>query len=96
MLAECKALSNETRLAILEWLKDPEGQFPEAGGETAEIGVCAGLIQRRAGCSASTVSAHLAVLQRAGFLLATRRGQWIYFRRDEERIRAFAERLREL
>ncbi|HWS33154.1 MAG TPA: hypothetical protein VN408_10475 [Actinoplanes sp.] len=39
------------------------------------------------------MSAHLAILQRAGFLIATRRGQWIYFRRDEERIRAFAERL---
>jgi ArsR family transcriptional regulator len=39
------------------------------------------------------MSAHLAVLQRAGFLLATRRGQWIYYRRDEERIRAFTEHL---
>ncbi|MEU4620682.1 metalloregulator ArsR/SmtB family transcription factor [Actinoplanes sp. NPDC023801] len=94
MLEECKALSNETRLAILEWLKDPATYFPETLGEDA--GVCAGLIQRRAGCSASTVSAHLAILQRAGFLRATRRGQWIYYRRDEDRIRAFTERLHHL
>ncbi|MEV6344329.1 metalloregulator ArsR/SmtB family transcription factor [Actinoplanes sp. NPDC051851] len=91
MLEECKALSNETRLAILEWLKDPAVHFPGCGD--VDDGVCAGLIQRRAGCSGSTVSAHLAILQRAGFLHATRRGQWIYYRRDEERIRAFAERL---
>ncbi|WP_436531906.1 ArsR/SmtB family transcription factor [Actinoplanes sp. HUAS TT8] len=91
VLEECKALSNETRLAILEWLKDPAAHFP--GIEDTEAGVCVGLLQRRAGCSASTVSAHLAILQRAGFLRSTRRGQWTYYRRDEERIRAFAERL---
>lgn len=91
MLDECKALSNETRLRILAWLKDPEAHFP--GGDHAELGVCAGLIQHKAGASASTVSAHLAILQRAGFLRATRRGQWIYYRRDEARIRAFTESL---
>lgn len=91
MLDECKALSNETRLRILEWLKDPAANFPEGGA--AELGVCAGLIQHKAGASASTVSAHLAILQRAGFLRATRRGQWIYYRRDEARIREFTEAL---
>ncbi|MBK1783420.1 ArsR/SmtB family transcription factor [Prauserella cavernicola] len=93
MLGECKALANETRLRVLEWLKDPERHFPESAGEAAELGVCVGLIQQKAGTSASTMSAHLAVLQRAGFLLATRRGQWTYYRRDDDRIRAFAERL---
>lgn len=94
MLDGCKALANETRLRILGWLKDPAASFPEAAGEPCdELGVCVGLIQRKAGASASTVSAHLAVLQRAGFLQATRRGQWIYYRRDEARIRAFTEEL---
>ncbi|MDP9793827.1 ArsR family transcriptional regulator [Catenuloplanes nepalensis] len=92
MLDECKALANETRLSILEWLKDPAVHFSDQAG-AEPLGVCVGLIQQRAGCSASTVSAHLAVLQRAGFLQATRRGQWTYYRRDETRIRAFAERL---
>ncbi|WP_236792683.1 helix-turn-helix transcriptional regulator [Amycolatopsis sp. GM8] len=92
MLDECKALANETRLRILEWLKDPVANFACAG-EAAELGVCAGLIQQKAGTSASTMSAHLATLQRAGFLRATRRGQWIYYRRDEDRIRAFTDEL---
>ncbi|MFI5843239.1 ArsR/SmtB family transcription factor [Catenuloplanes sp. NPDC051500] len=92
MLDECKALANETRLSILEWLKDPAEHFDDrVGGEP--LGVCVGLIQQRAGCSASTVSAHLAVLLRAGFVQATRRGQWTYYRRDEARIRAFAARV---
>ncbi|GAA5169670.1 MULTISPECIES: ArsR/SmtB family transcription factor [Amycolatopsis] len=93
MLDECKALANETRLRVLEWLKDPQANFPACQGETAELGVCVGLIQQKAGTSASTISAHLAILHRAGFLRATRRGQWTYYRRDDERIRAFTERL---
>ncbi|WP_433679220.1 ArsR/SmtB family transcription factor [Nocardia sp. CA-119907] len=92
MLDECKALANETRLNILAWLKDPDANFPERG-DTAELGVCVGLIQQKAGTSASTISAHLAILQRAGFLHATRRGQWTYYRRDDARIRAFTEEL---
>ena len=93
MLEECKALSNETRLRILEWLKDPEASFPGRPAEAVELGVCVGLIQQKAGTSASTMSAHLAILQRVGFLCATRRGQWIYYRRDEARIHAFTDRL---
>lgn len=93
MLDACKALANETRLNILAWLKDPDANFPERGPDTAELGVCVGLIQQKAGTSASTISAHLAVLQRAGFLSATRRGQWTYYRRDDARIRAFTEEL---
>ncbi|WP_232835851.1 ArsR/SmtB family transcription factor [Actinocorallia populi] len=93
MLEECKALANETRLRILEWLKDPEANFPPGADETAGLGVCVGFLQQKAGTSASTMSAHLAVLQRAGFVQATRQGQWTYYRRDETRIRAFAERL---
>ncbi len=93
MLGECKALANETRLRILEWLKDPEAHFPPGAAETAVLGVCVGLLQQKAGTSASTMSAHLAVLQRAGFVQATRQGQWTYYRRDEARIRDFAERL---
>ncbi|MTD56237.1 ArsR/SmtB family transcription factor [Amycolatopsis pithecellobii] len=94
MLDQCKALANDTRLRILEWLKDPAANF--GCPEVVELGVCAGLIQRKAGTSASTMSAHLAVLQRAGFLTATRRGQWIYYRRDEDRIRAFTEHLNQV
>ncbi|MFE9328568.1 ArsR/SmtB family transcription factor [Nocardia sp. NPDC052278] len=93
VLDECKALANETRLRILAWLKDPDANFPARGDATGELGVCVGLIQQKAGTSASTISAHLAILQRAGFLCATKRGQWTYYRRDEARIRAFTEEL---
>ncbi|WP_406230828.1 ArsR/SmtB family transcription factor [Nocardia sp. NBC_01009] len=93
MLDECKALANETRLRILEWLKNPDASFPDRAGETAELGVCVGLLQQKAGTSASTMSAHLAILQRVGFVCATRRGQWTYYRRDDSRIGAFTDQL---
>ena len=36
MIEISKALSNETRLNILLWLKDPEGNFPQQGGCLSE------------------------------------------------------------
>lgn len=89
-----KALSNATRLSILEWLKDPERHFPPPDADAAlGVGVCVSDIQRKAGLSPSTASAHLAVLQRAGLVRATRVGQWTYYRRDEPAIRRFADRI---
>ncbi len=83
-----KALANPLRRDILNWLKEPETCFPEQP-HTFKDGVCAGQIDLRCGLSQSTVSAHLATLQRAGLVNSTRVGQWIYFRRNEETIQAF-------
>ena len=41
------------------------------------------------GLSQSTVSAHLATLQRAGLVTTRRVGQWIFYKRNEETIKAF-------
>lgn len=81
-----KALSNKSRLQMLEWLKDPETNFPEQQG--FEHGVCVGQIQAKAGLTQSTVSEYLSILQRAGFVESTRVGQWTYYKRNET---AFAE-----
>ncbi|PWG78481.1 ArsR/SmtB family transcription factor [Pararcticibacter amylolyticus] len=82
-----KALSNKTRLEILQWLKEPETHFP-----VQEEGVCVGLIQKKAGLTQSTISEYLSILQRAGLVEATRVGQWTYYKRNEQ---AF-EKLKEL
>lgn len=83
-----KALANPVRRQILQWLKEPERHFAEQD-HPLHIGVCAGLIDQRVGLSQSTVSAHLAVLQKAGLVKSRRVGQWIFFKRDEETIEAF-------
>ncbi|WP_194725701.1 ArsR/SmtB family transcription factor [Noviherbaspirillum malthae] len=85
-----KALANPVRRQILEWLKTPEQYFAHQAHPLA-LGVCAGLIDQRTGLSQSTVSAHLAVLQRAGLITSVREGQWVFFRRNEAVIEAFLE-----
>ncbi|ALS24638.1 ArsR family transcriptional regulator [Paenibacillus naphthalenovorans] len=91
-----KALSNETRLQILHWLKEPEKHFPsQEGGDSKKIGVCVGHIQEKAGLSQSTVSQYLLMLQRAGLLEATRHGQWTYYRRNERAFQVLAGYIQE-
>ena len=54
-----------------------------------------GQIDQRCGLSQSTVSAHLATLQRAGLISSQKIGQWHFFKRDEATIQAFLEQLRQ-
>ena len=89
-----KALASEVRLNILAWLREPETHFPASDtAETTQAGVCVGYIQRKAGLSASTASTHLAILQRAGLVEATRIGQWTYYKRNEASILALAQQI---
>lgn len=87
-----KALANPMRRQILAWLKEPEVFFADQQ-HPLSLGVCAGLIDRRCGLSQSTVSAHLATLQKAGLVVSYRVGQWNYFKRDEATIQAFLEHM---
>lgn len=88
----CKALSNETRVNILIWLKDPEKHFPgkklHLSPDTADCpgGICVGSIQDKAGISQSTISHYLDMLQRAGLLSTERVGRWTYYRRNEQAL----------
>ncbi|APQ13341.1 ArsR/SmtB family transcription factor [Pseudomonas rhizoryzae] len=87
-----KALANPLRCQILSWLRDPGQYFPHQHHDPS-VGVCAGQIEARAGLSQSTVSAHLAVLSRAGLVTTRRVGQWVFYQRDEAAIQAFLQRL---
>jgi DNA-binding transcriptional ArsR family regulator len=87
-----KALANPVRREILAWLKDPHAHFAQQQHHL-DIGVCAGLIDARTGLSQSTVSAHLATLQRANLVTSQRVGQWIYYKRHEETIKAFLDHM---
>lgn len=91
-----KALSNETRLNILLWLKDPGANFGPQGRHLAEPvdlkgGVCVESISEKAGISQSTASSYLTAMRRAGLLLSERHGKWTYYRRNEETLRLFAQ-----
>lgn len=83
-----RALANERRLQILEWLKDPRMHFPpQADGDLVRDGVCAVLIARKLGVSQPTVSEHLKVLSQAGLVRSKRIKQWTFYKRDEGYIR---------
>lgn len=87
-----KALAHPLRREMLQWLKDPEKYFVEQD-HPFEIGVCAGKFDQRCGLSQSTVSAHLATLQRAGLVTSRKVGQWSFFKRNEAVIAEFLRQM---
>jgi ArsR family transcriptional regulator len=89
-----KALSHPVRRDILHWLKEPELYFADQE-HPLSFGVCAGKIDQKTGLSQSTVSNHLAILQRAGFISSKKVGQWNFFSRNEAAIQAFLQGLQQ-
>jgi len=83
-----RALANDRRLQILEWLKRPRSHFPpQVDGDLVADGVCSVNIARKLRVSQPTASEHLNVLARAGLVRGKRIKQWTFYRRDEKRIR---------
>lgn len=82
-----KALAHPKRVEILTKLKDPHAHF-SSQAHPVEMGVCASQFET-VGLSQSTVSAHLAILQRADLVTTRRVGQWIFYKRNEDTIQAF-------
>ena len=83
-----KALANERRLEIMQWLKDPEAHFPpQVDGDLVKDGVCGVFIAEKLGVSQPTASEHLKVLSQAGLVRAKKIKQWTFYKRDEVRIR---------
>ncbi|QEE50280.1 winged helix-turn-helix transcriptional regulator [Flavobacterium alkalisoli] len=96
LLEILKSLSNETRLNILTWLKDPFAHFPEEelSDETPQLGVCVSDIAKKAGMSVPTVSDYLKTMSAAKILLATRKGQWTYYKRNEQLLQDLANHIK--
>jgi DNA-binding transcriptional ArsR family regulator len=84
-----RALANERRLLILDWLRDPRRHFrAQVDGDLVEDGVCGVLIAQKLGVSAPTLSEHMRVLIAAKLVRAKRIKQWTMYRRDEDAIEA--------
>jgi DNA-binding transcriptional ArsR family regulator len=89
-----RALANDKRLQILEWLKNPRKHFPpQVDGDLVEDGVCSVFIADKLGISQPTASEHLRILTQADLVIPTRIKQWIFYKRNEERIREFKAEL---
>lgn len=88
-----KALSHPTRVEFLEWMREPEAHF-SSQAHPLEMGICANQFEKRCALSQSTVSAHLATLEKAGLVEINRVGQWSFYRRNEKAIQEFLDELK--
>src|SRR5271156_3834276 len=89
-----RALANERRLLILDWLKDPRAHFPpQVDGDLVEDGVCGVHIAAKLGLSQPTLSEHMRILVQSGLVKAKKIKQWTFYKRDEDRIAEARERI---
>ncbi len=89
-----KVLANSKRLQILDWLKDPRAHFrPQVDGDLVDDGVCALLIAEKIGLTPSTLSEHMRLLVDAELVIPKKIKQWIFYRRNEDRISEITKRL---
>ncbi|HKB13663.1 MAG TPA: winged helix-turn-helix domain-containing protein [Vicinamibacterales bacterium] len=84
-----KALANQRRLEIMNWLRHPTAHFPpQTDGDLIKDGVCGVFIAQKLGVSQPTASEHLRILVHAGLIRGKRIKQWTFYKRDEKRIAA--------
>ena len=102
------AVADPTRRRILQALKErtlttvllagrfaPPAPGKRAKGSSAKTAcLCAGDIQERMRLSQPTISHHMAILAKAGLVEALKRGQWRWYRRNENAIRTLVKTLR--
>jgi ArsR family transcriptional regulator len=85
-----RAIANPNRLLVMEWLKDPASHFPpQVDGDLVKDGVCGQFIADKLNVAPATVSAHLKLLVDAGLLEPKKIKQWVFYKRNERRIREF-------
>jgi DNA-binding transcriptional ArsR family regulator len=84
------AIADPTRRRILQSLKERG-----ACSIGKDVGLCACDIEQRIHLSQPTVSHHMGILKKAGLVEAMKQGQWMWYRRNEKTIIAFARNLRE-
>lgn len=91
-LEQTKALASGARLSILDWLVEPDRHFShQITGKPSGIGVCVTMLTEKLEMAQPTVSRHLELLRRAGFLTVNKVGRWSFFQRDEGAIAEFKD-----
>ena len=69
-----KTLADPTRLAILEFLREPVQSCC-----SRDDGICGCDLEAFLGLTQPTVSHHMKQLVEAGFVTAEKRGRWVYY-----------------
>lgn len=83
-----KAIADPARLKILRLLKE-KGQCSIGKG----VGMCACDVQDHVRLSQPTISHHMAILRKAGLVVAEKHGLWMWYRRNEESLKGLGKAL---
>jgi ArsR family transcriptional regulator len=84
-----RALANDRRLQILDWLRDPRANFPpQSLGDLVKDGVCGVEIAAKLDVSPPTLSEHMRILVQAGLVTPKRVKQFTLYKRDDVQIAA--------
>ena len=93
---QIKALANLTRLEILRVLVEPKREFGDQwSADPEEVGVCVQTLAEYFGVSQPTMSRHIELLKRAGFIVTQKQQKWTYCSRNEEALSDYARWLGE-
>ena len=65
----------------------PRSGRPQRDGDLVKDSVCGQLIAEKLGVSQPTLSEHMRLLVQSGLVRSKRIKQWIFYRRNEARIR---------
>jgi ArsR family transcriptional regulator, arsenate/arsenite/antimonite-responsive transcriptional repressor len=79
LVTALKAVADPARLKILRLLKQ-KGQCSIGKA----VGMCACDVQDHVKLSQPTISHHMAILRKAGLVLAEKHGLWMWYRRNEK------------
>jgi ArsR family transcriptional regulator len=90
LTGQLHAVADPTRRRILKMLGQ-KGQCSIGEG----TGLCARDIEAKIKLSQPTISHHMKVLADAGLVIGSRRGQWMWYRRDEAAVKQMTRRIRE-
>jgi ArsR family transcriptional regulator len=83
-----KAIADPARLKILRLLKE-KGQCSIG----KRVGMCACDVQDHVRLSQPTISHHMAILRKAGLIVAEKHGLWMWYRRNEELLKNLGKNL---
>ncbi len=87
---QLRAVADPTRRRILRMLSH-KGEC--SIGES--VGMCARDIEAKVKLSQPTISHHMKILADAGLITGQRRGQWMWYRRDDIAVRTMTRKFRE-
>jgi DNA-binding transcriptional ArsR family regulator len=90
-----RALANEKRMQMLEWLLDPTANFPpQRDGDLVDDGVCVGAITDKIGLSQPTVTNHLRILVDVKLVTSRPIKNWVFYKADRTVVLEALSRLR--